>query len=91
MKMISQDFSTFHNGLTVQVGSHRQNIQLLNGLYFDLKVYLPVQFKLDGFLFLRIIFLMSCLNKSNFRNSKVELSLSLVWLRLVGEPEHFAF
>ena len=63
-----------------------------NALYLELKVSCSctvVQFKLDEFLFLRIIFLMSCLNKSNFRNSKVELSL--VWLRLVGEPEHFAF
>ena len=67
-------------------------MQKSNALYLELKVYCSctvVQFKLDEFLFLRIIFLMSCLNKSNFRNSKVELSL--VWLRLVGEPEHFAF
>ena len=67
-------------------------MQKNKALYLELKVYYSctvVQFKLDEFLFLRIIFLMSCLNKSNFRNSKVELSL--VWLRLVGEPEHFAF
>ena len=46
------------------------------------------QFKLDDFLFLRVIFLMSCLNKSNFLNSKVELFLVV---RLVGEPERSAF